>query len=403
VVVDARLSSKQEKLVWPPKREDLERLYVEQHLSAMKIANVYELKYANPKTAESTVLYHLKRNGIERRDAAEHVRKVTEEMANEWAERYRSGESLKQIAGEFVNPVTVWNHLKKRGVALRDKVEAQIQTATKYERKPFKGDDAEKAYLMGLRYGDLNVVRHGRAVRIRLSTTHPAMADLFAELFGKYGHVKRYPREAKLVGFEWSMECDLDRSFEFLVPKMSSSELTLLPREEMVAFLAGLFDAEGSIYLHNKRGRRNPEVSFTNSHQPLLEYVKTCVTGLGLYPRQEWLNQRIDRGGVVGNSSLGRVRLWRFGEVQEFLRRLPIRHQEKIMKTNLVLRLRFRVNDAETTQVLREWEELRARIRRDRDAFVATAKEAIESAQKRKSSGKTTSSEGKESECLALG
>ena len=30
-----------EKLAWPPKREDLERLYVEEHLSAMKIANVY--------------------------------------------------------------------------------------------------------------------------------------------------------------------------------------------------------------------------------------------------------------------------------------------------------------------------------------------------------------------------
>jgi hypothetical protein len=385
-----------ETLAWPPKKEDLERLYVEEHLSAMKIANVYELKYPSPKTAESTILYHLKRNGIERRDATEHVRKVTEQMVDDWAEKYQGGESLKQIAGGSVSPVTVWNHLKKRGVALRDKVEAQIQDVTKYERKPFRGDDAEKAYLMGLRYGDLDVVRHGRAVRIRLSTTHPAMANLFAELFEEYGHVRRYPREAKLVGFEWSMECDLDGSFEFLLPKISSSELTLLPREEMVAFIAGLFDAEGSIYLHNKRGWRNPEVSFTNSHQPLLEYVKTCVTGLGLYPRQEWVDQKTDRGGVVGNSRLGRVRLWRFGEVQEFLRRLPIRHQEKIMKASLVLRLRFRFNDAETAQVLREWEELRERIRRDRDAFVAEAREAMESVQKRKNYGKPTSSEAKE-------
>lgn len=35
---------------------------------------------------------------------------------------------------------------------------------------------------MGLRYGDFDAVRHGRAVRIRVSTTHPAMAELFDSL-----------------------------------------------------------------------------------------------------------------------------------------------------------------------------------------------------------------------------
>jgi hypothetical protein len=193
VEADAWLSSTQEKLVWSPEKEDLEKLYVEQRLSAMKIANIYELKYANPKTAESTVLYHLRKNGIERRDAAEHVRKVTEGMVDGWAKKYQGGEPLKQIASKFVDPVRVWNHLRRRSVALRDKVEAQIQTVTKYERRPFRGDDTEKAYLMGLRYGDLNVVRHGRAIRVRVSTTHPATADLFDSLFSPYGNVARYP------------------------------------------------------------------------------------------------------------------------------------------------------------------------------------------------------------------
>jgi hypothetical protein len=48
---------------WPPKKEDLEDLYLGRRLSAMKIAKVYGLEYDSPKTAESTVLYHLRRLG----------------------------------------------------------------------------------------------------------------------------------------------------------------------------------------------------------------------------------------------------------------------------------------------------------------------------------------------------
>src|ERR1700732_2636923 len=93
------------KLAWPPLQEDMRRLYLEQGLSASKIARIYGRKYASAKTAESTILYHLKRNGIARRDAAAHVRKVTASMSDEWVARYQKGESLKQIAGDLVNPV----------------------------------------------------------------------------------------------------------------------------------------------------------------------------------------------------------------------------------------------------------------------------------------------------------
>jgi hypothetical protein len=65
----------------------------------MKIAKVYDLKYKNPKVAESTILYQLKRNGIERRDPAEHTRKVTVEMVNEWVKRYQAGVAQDHLRG----------------------------------------------------------------------------------------------------------------------------------------------------------------------------------------------------------------------------------------------------------------------------------------------------------------
>jgi hypothetical protein len=160
------------KPVWPPRKADLERLYVRERLSAAKIAAVYGLRYASPKVAESAVLYHPKRNGIQRRGCAEHVRKVDQRMEDEWVRRYEAGESLKQIAGDVVDLVSVWNHLRRRGVRLRDKVEAQIQRVSKHSKKPFSGDPLEKAYILGLRFGDLAAVR-ARARNGRTASLKP--------------------------------------------------------------------------------------------------------------------------------------------------------------------------------------------------------------------------------------
>jgi len=70
---------------------DLERLYLQQKLSASKIAIVYGLKYAKAKTAESTLLYQLRKNGITRRDQAAHIRKVTETRVDELGRHLSKG------------------------------------------------------------------------------------------------------------------------------------------------------------------------------------------------------------------------------------------------------------------------------------------------------------------------
>ena len=366
-----------EALDWPPTKADLERLYLVEKLSAAKIAKAYGLKYKSAKVAESTVLYQLKKNGIARRGAADHLRKVTQMMVDEWAVRYQAGESLKQIAGGNVDPVTVWNHLKARGLTLRGKVEAQIQAVTKYERKQFSGDKIERAYLLGLRYGDFHAVRHGRAIRVRVSTTHPAMGDLFESLFAPYGHVARYPRKAKLVEFEWTLECDLDDSFWFLLAKPAIIELENLSKEEMIAFLAGFFDAEGSIFLHNKAGRHNPEVIFTNTEDKVLYYVMKSILRLGFHCKLVWTIQNDDRKGITGYSRKGQVILWRFREVQRFLQLVPMRHSEKLAKARLVQQLEFRGDQSKSLQVVREWDNLVSQIRKDRRVFEQQARRKL--------------------------
>jgi len=77
----------------------------------------------------------------------------------------------------------------------------------KYERKPFDGTEEDKAYLLGLRHGDLSVSRPWRGVvRVSTSTTHPAMAELFRSLFEPFGHVYHTLPDFSMQKVPWSQQ-----------------------------------------------------------------------------------------------------------------------------------------------------------------------------------------------------
>ncbi len=365
-----------ERLPWPPKREDLEKMYVTEKLSAAKIARAYGLEYASEKTAESTVLFHLKKNGIPRRDRSEHVRRVTPELLDEWVMRYRSGESLKQISAGAFSPATVFYHLKSRGVELRDKVDAQIMSVTKHQRRPFSGDPLERAYLVGMRIGDLDVVRHGRAVRVRVSTTHPAMIQLFTVLFSRYGHVQKYPKRSVLTEFEWTLECDLDSSFQFLLDKgLDWVELTRTG-PLFLSFLAGFFDADGSVFYHKKGTSGGFEFALTNVDKLTLELIASELGARGFHPRILRARQRADRGVKNGSEVIWKLSLWRHGEVARILGAMPVKHQEKRDKRDTVLDLTSHESRDFRRSLLTRWDLLRASVKAERDTCVAEASRA---------------------------
>lgn len=368
-----------EKLPWPPTEVDLRRLYLDQKLSAMKISRLYGLKYPNPKSGESMILYYLKRFGIKRRDKAEHIRKVTEEMVDEWVRRYQAGESLKQIAEGKLSPVTVFLHLRKRGVQLRDKIEALIKTITKHPKTPFSGDPMEKAYLIGFAQGDLYVTRHGRAIRVKTGTTRPAMGELFKQLFGNYGFIRMSPREAKLVGYEWSLEVDLDRSFTYLLERRDNVPKWIIEDSQLFFhYLAGFFDAEGSILMHRKHHGTvlGFEVAITNTNSKLLSTLSKKLSNLGYSTKV----------GFAGYSKLGnagrpvwRLMMWRRGDVELLLSNLPVMHSEKIRKRTVALKLTPSAPAKERGEIQREWSELVESLEQARLEFLDQAKRILES------------------------
>jgi hypothetical protein len=357
------------KLVWPPTKEDLQRLYLEQKLSARKIAKLYGLKYASEKTAESTILYHLKRNRIKRRDSTEHVRKVTDDMAKDWIRRYEAGESLKQIAGDEVSPVTVFIHLRKRGVQLRDKIDALRKALTKHQKRPFSGDPREKAYLVGFAQGDLYVTRHGRAVRVKTGSTHPAMAELFVNLFGKYGPVYLYPRKAKVTGYEWSMDADLDESFQFLMEKSKTIPEFVIRRGKLFFdYLGGFFDAEGSISLH-RSAPFHFEIRITNTNLPLLEKIIAKLSREGFA-----VSTGAGKSGFAPSSRVWRITIWRYHDVHNFLRRVTLRHPERKAKGRITLQWNPASPSIEQGKSENLWDRLVAEIKYDKTSFIELAK-----------------------------
>jgi hypothetical protein len=366
-------------LTWPPTKEDLERLYVKEHLSAMKISKLYGLRYPNPKSGEAMILYHLKHKGITRRDPAEHNRKATKEMVDGWVKRYQAGESLKQIAGDELSPVTVFHHLRKRGLKLRDKVEEVIRLNTIHQKKPFNGDPNLRAYMIGIAKGDYWVTSHGRAIRVRLGTTHPAMAKLFRDLFDNYGPIYEYPKQAVLTGFEWSLDCDLDESFKFLADSSQPTSDVFSARDSFLHFLAGFFDAEGAIWYHKKKWGGGFEVALSNLNEKLLRRIANSLSTLGFSPALGSSRQR-RAPGVRGELAefIWRVQLWRRSDVTRFLEIVPLRHPEKTEKARIALKHNLGVEPVQRNAALIEWERWKDQIAYDVSQYIQKAKQSFD-------------------------
>lgn len=298
---------------------------------------------------------------MNRRDPAEHIRKVSEEMVDAWVLMYQNRKSLKQIARSMVSPVSVFYHLRKRGVHLRDKVEAQITAIRKFEKSAFNGDEAEKAYLLGLARGDLGVARHGRAIRVKTTSTRPAMVELFLSLFASHGPHRVYPRFSKMAGYEWTVEAELDQSFEFLLlekdtPPTNGAEKIIL------SYLAGLFDAEGSVWVWDGRAFA-PRISFTNKDLTMLDWIENQFTRLGLH----WSRSPPDDHQVC------RTNIWRQADVLALGRAMPSRHPEKKAKVRLLLNRKDEESEFDS-----KWYGLLSDIDYDRRAFIESAQRILE-------------------------
>jgi hypothetical protein len=213
----------------------------------------------------------------------------------------------------------------------------------KYRRRPFTGNERERAYLLGLRAGDINAWRKSRnTVEVRVSTTHPAMSRLFSKAFERYGHLMLSAEPAYLPGhFRWQSRAHLDTSFEFLVtkPRQVPDE-----NEGFFPFLGGYSDSESSWVAYPQRGRIRISWVVETYDGHLIRQISSRLKANGFHPLLYRTEEQERFGSKNQRPSHGkrfkfRLALSRTDEVVTLAERLmPFSmHAEKIARMRLIL------------------------------------------------------------------
>ncbi|QQG49459.1 MAG: LAGLIDADG family homing endonuclease [archaeon] len=298
------------------------------------------------------------------------------------------GVSLSDLAkriGNKTSGYTSWL-CRELGVRARPFEEARLKAIRekrrKYERRPFDGTDEDKAYLLGLKHGDLTTSRPWKdVVKVSTSTTHPAMARLFDRLFGGHGHVYRYARYKKdTKTYEWNLAVILDPSFDFLTQSHEDVWAWVSTSQALKrAYLSGLLDAEGSVGIYKAKNSVAVVIAYYNTNLRLLELVRRWIRDLGFNPLAPYLDKakgfRSPGFQIEMKKDYWRVLITRSEESKSFLGVLSLRHEEKQAKSRMARALKGSERwDAVGPRV----SQLRQEIRQGRDDFVGIAKQVVE-------------------------
>lgn len=266
--------------------------------------------------------------------------------------------SIRQTAkATGVSYGAIQRRLVKIGLA-RTQSEGQMR----HQRTSFDGDSSERAYLLGLRAGDLNVWRKTpNTIEARVSTTHPAMADLFSRSFGRFGQIMADAGKAYLPRrYRWQLRIHVDSSFEFLIPKPSA-----IPhiRPAFYQFLGGYSDSEGCWSIYFSRNQVRTCWSVESKDVRLLREIRDWLRREGFHPL--FYSREIDVGRKAAKNKSGQtsrvgckwvLRICRKREVESLSGRLLLisRHEEKIWKMNLVSNIREMTKE-EIARNLKAW------------------------------------------------
>jgi len=320
--------------------EMLRQWYLEEKISVQKIAEKVGV-------SPPTIWVKLVEHGIPRRPqiANPRERKMTatrEELYRMyWDERMSAG----RIAEKYnVTDNAVLRWMEKYSIPRRGKYEVIL----KYPRKPFSGDENEKAYLIGLRAGDIHARKRAtNTVGVNVTTTCPAMIELFEGTFGGYGCVKRYPARGQF-GYEWYIYCDLDVSFKFLIEK----SVNVPSDDSFYPFLAGYVDSEGTWTFSYQNGKPRPSFWIKSQDIQLLNGIKKRLENDGFHPcgphlrvkggtsTLRWIPQSGGTVMIKNTKDYFQLSLLRRDEMIRLIKNLmPFsHHKEKIERMHLVLK-----------------------------------------------------------------
>ncbi len=254
-----------------------------------------------------------------------------------------------------------WALCKRLGIALRSPDEGKAFAAPwriKTLRRSFNGSEENRCYLKGFSEGDLDVrAPSTNALMVSSTTTHPAFASCFRELFQEYGPVYEYPVYDRVAGYKWKAAARLDNSFSFLLPSQRRNYPAYSAAPTLFySWLAGIVDSDGSIVVERSGAYVKLVLLISNQNQSLISHIKNELLDGGYHPTGPYLQAK---GSAVTQSwkirysrDLWQLLLQRADEVRDVLKLLPLRHSEKILRREMALSI----------PPAAKWEDCRVRV-----------------------------------------
>jgi DNA-binding CsgD family transcriptional regulator len=254
-----------EKIAIP--KEELKKLYQEKKLTTYEIARIFNC-------SQSTVWKCLHEFGIKPRYPWNAVKLSKKELESLY---FKKGLSTWEIEKRMGIPrSTVHRKLIEFGFKLRTRAQSHII----YLRRDFNGSKVDKAYLIGFALGDLRVRKiypNSETIFVDCGSTKKAQIDLIVRLFKPYGRV--WISQSNKKG-KRHIQCALNDSFDFLMKKRTLIDRWILKNKNyFAAFLAGLTDAEGSIFISKLN---QATYSLGNYNYRLLYQIRNYLIKLGI-------------------------------------------------------------------------------------------------------------------------
>lgn len=241
-------------------------LYSDKKMSSSKIAEKYGC-------CKATVLKRLRAANAELREpGVAKLETSDEELKGLYLEKKLSTWKIAKLLK--CGRSTIHRKIAKMGFS-RDIAASHV----KYPRKPFSGNEAEKAYLLGFAIGDLRVRKVGsgsKTIKIDCGSTKSEQIELIRSLFSKYGHV--WIGKPTAAG-KTQIEAFLDDSFDFLLDGRKKIDWAI-SGNSFAPFLAGFTDAEGSIFITNGKAA----FSIGNYDHKLLKLLRKGLEAHGIEP-----------------------------------------------------------------------------------------------------------------------
>lgn len=267
---------------------------------------------------------------------------------------------------------TIWRKIRKYGIKVRSMSEAKM----KYPKLPFSGDLKEKAYMLGLRTGDIHANRDYKQITAVTGTTHPAQLQMFKKVFDRYSFVNYFIVKLKDGRKAWRIYCRLDNSFSFILNKPFKIPKWILDNKNyFYAFFAGYSDCEAcwNIYMQKDSKKARARFQITSGDKIILKQIKQKLQNLKFKPILRLAQKKGYHGGLGRyNKDMYCLNLHYqkdIVKIANILIRFSL-HQEKIWKMNFILENQNK-----------NWEEIKDRIEKFRTYVKETNLNSVDAKQ----------------------